>query len=585
MNKTACPLDCYDACGIVYENEIKPDFNHPITKGFLCPFLNKYASYEDKRIKKARFLGKEIELKEALEILYKKLKEFEGEKSILYRGSGNFGKMQEVTNLFFAKYGSYLTKGSLCDGAGDAGIKEGRGANLIVPPSQIEKAQTVVVWGRNVSVTNSHLMPFLKKKTLIVIDPVYTDIARMADIYVQIRPRSDFFLALLLSRVAHMELMEDEEFLEEKTENFDDYYDFFRSYKMKDLMKRCGINLNHLGDILYHMKDKKSVILVGTGVQKYPIGASVLRAIDSFAATLGLFGKEGCGVSFLGDSSFGFKNPFDVEAKRVAKPLVDFGEFKLSFIQGANPARQAPNLKRVREGLKKSFTVYFGLYENETSALSDLVIPAKNFLEKSDIRFSYGHEYVSLMPKMIDSDIGISEYELTEYLCEKFGYEKPKSQEEYIEEILKSNAVKEGEYYKSKTYEKIPYEDGFYTDSKKFVFIDELDDDEEEYFAEEMEDDEFFLITAKHKGSLNSQFGEDPYLYIPPLLGYKDGDEVEVTTEYGSEIFEVRVTSRLREDTLLLYSSNPKANFLTPSAVSDEGDNAVYNVVATISKV
>ncbi len=585
MSKTACPLDCYDACSIVYENEIKPDFDHPITKGFLCPFLNKYENYDENRIKKPRFQGKEIDLQEALEILYEKLKEFEGKKSILYRGSGNFGKMQEVTNLFFARYGSYLTKGSLCDSAGHAGIVEGRGANLIVPPSEIEKAETVIVWGRNVSVTNSHLMPFLRKKTLIVIDPVYTDIARMADIYVQIRPRSDFYLALLLSRVAHMEIMEDEEFLENKTENFDDYYDFFRSYKMKDLMKRCGINLNHLGDILYHMKDKKTVILVGVGVQKYPIGASVLRAIDSFAATVGLFGKEGCGVSFLGDSSFGFKNPFEVEAKRVSKPEVDFGKFELSFIQGANPAKQAPNSKRVREGLEKSLTVYFGLYENETSALSDLIIPAKNFLEKDDIRFSYGHEYISLMPKIKDSDIGISEYELTKYLCEKFGYEKLKSQQEYIKEILDSNAIKEGEYYKSKTYEEIPYKKGFYTESGKFIFIDELDDDEEEYFAEEMEDDEFFLITAKHKGSLNSQFGEDKYLYMPPLLGYKDGDEVEVATEYGSEVFEVKTTSKLREDTLLLYSSNPKANFLTPAISSDEGDNAVLNVVATISKV
>jgi len=584
MNKTACPLDCYDSCSIIYENnKIKPDQKHPVTKGFLCPFLNKYENYE--RIKKPLFMGKEIEMDEALDILEKKLKEYEKKDSILYRGSGNLGKMQEVTNLFFSKYGSFLTKGSLCDSAGHHGIVEGRGANLALSPSVVKKSETVILWGRNISVTNSHLMPFLKDKYLIVIDPVKTDIAKRADLFVQIKPRSDFYLALLLSRVAHMEMMEDEEFLEERTENFEDYFDFFRSYLMKDLMNRCGINLNHLGDILYRVKDKKTSILVGGGVQKYNIGSSVLRAIDSFAATLGLFGKEGCGVGFLGDSSYGFAKPFETEAKRVPKAEVDFNKYDFIFIQGANPAVQAPQSKRAREGIKNGFSVYFGLFENETSRLCDLVIPAKNFLEKEDIRLSYSHEYILLMPKLKDVDIGISEYELTCFLSKKFGFEELKSEKEYIDEILKSNSFEEEGFYKSKSYKDIPYKEGFYTDSKKFVFIDELDDDYEDYFAEELEDEDFFLITAKHKNSLNSQFGKDEYLYMPPLLGYSDFDKVKVTTQTGSAVFETKISDRLRGDTLLLYSSNPKANFLTPSISSDEGENAVFNTIARIEKV
>ncbi|NPA82185.1 MAG: molybdopterin-dependent oxidoreductase, partial [Epsilonproteobacteria bacterium] len=390
---------------------------------------------------------------------------------------------------------------------------------------------------------------------------------------------------LLLSRVTHMEIMEDEKFLEERTENFDDYYNFFRSYKMKDMMKRCGVNLNHIGDILYRVKGKKTVILVGTGVQKYSIGSSVLRAIDSFGAMLGLFGKKGSGVSYLADSSFEFAKPFDVKAKRIPKPEVDFRKFDFIFVQGANPATQAPNSKAVKEGLEKNFSVYFGLFENETSKRCDLVLPAKNFLEKNDVKISYGHEYVLPMPKLKESDIGISEYDLTAYLVDKFGFEKLKSEEKYIKEIIDSNTVKEGDYLKAKTHDKLPYEDGFYTDSGKFVFIDELDDEEEEFYYEEMDDTDFFLITAKHKGSLNSQFGVDEYLYIPPLLGFKDGDKVEVVTDAGSEVFEIRVSDRLRGDTLLLYSSNPKANHLIDAISSDEGENAVFNTTARIKKV
>ena len=69
--------------------------------------------------------------------------------------------------------------------------------------------------------------------------------------------------------------------------------------------------------ILSMIKGKKVSFLVGLGVQKYTFGHSVLRAIDSFAAMLGMFGKEGCGVGYLGDSSFGFASPFRIKTNRV----------------------------------------------------------------------------------------------------------------------------------------------------------------------------------------------------------------------------------------------------------------------------
>jgi len=35
---TACPLDCYDGCSVIYEDgKLKGDPNHPFTKGSLCP--------------------------------------------------------------------------------------------------------------------------------------------------------------------------------------------------------------------------------------------------------------------------------------------------------------------------------------------------------------------------------------------------------------------------------------------------------------------------------------------------------------------------------------------------------------------
>ena len=141
-----------------------------------------------------------------------------------WRGSGHLGVMQSVTNLLIAKLGGTRTYGSLCDGAGEAGILAGRGYNRQLPPEQIAKADVVVVWGRNLTVTNSHIMPYIKGKTLVVIDPVRTPIAKQADIHLQIQPRSDFMLAIMLARFVAMENAEDEAWLEAHAEDFEDFY-------------------------------------------------------------------------------------------------------------------------------------------------------------------------------------------------------------------------------------------------------------------------------------------------------------------------------------------------------------------------
>ncbi len=567
MLKTTCPLDCYDACGVIYEDgKLKGNRDHPITKGFLCPNLNSFLKYD--RVKNARFKDQEISIEEALKILTTKLKE--SKSSIYFKGSGNFGMMQDITSLFFHEYGADFTKGSLCDGAGEAGIIEGRGESLHLPPSQIAKSEVVVIWGRNVSVTNSHLMPILKDKIVIVIDPRKTEIAKKADIHIQIKPRKDLYLAVLLSRFVYMQQLEDLDFIKNKTEGFEEFIDFIQGMGIKFLMSETEISVNDLNKIMEIISSKKVSFLVGLGVQKYSHGATVLRSIDSLVAMLGLFGKEGCGVSYLGNSSYGFNKPFKSGMKEIAKPTVDFSKYDLSFIQGSNPANQMPCSSKVIDGLKKSnFVVYFGLHENETSALADLVIPAKNFLEKDDIRLSYGHEYVGKMPKLLDSEIGISEYDLTRYLSKEFGYQDLAHEEDIIQDIISSNSLEKDGFLVSKSYENIPYHEGFLTDSGKFIFFDELDD----YHKEE---DGYFLLTAKSKYSLNSQFKRSKYLYVPVSTRLKNNDMVEISSGYGKHEFIVKIDDRLRDDCLFIESGVVGLNFLTPNRVSDDGFNAIY---------
>ncbi len=569
MNKTTCPLDCYDACSVEYrDGKLYGDKSHSTTQGFLCPNLNHYL--HEPRILKPRFKGKEIEMEEAIGILTTMLQEAQTLESLYFKGAGNFGRLQQSPAHFFAPYGATFTKGSLCDGAGEAGVIAGRGESLSMPHEEIAKSRIVVVWGRNISVTNAHFMELLKDKILIVIDPVKTELAKKAAVHLQIRPRSDMWLAIFLARFVYIEQMENYDFIERYTNDFDYFVEFIRSFPIKELTERIGLEMEDMLTALMLMREERVAMLVGVGVQKYAHGSSVLRAIDSFAAMLGLFGKEGCGVSYLGNSGIGFKEIFPVGKKRVPIATVDFGKYDLAFIQGSNPANQLPDSARVIDGLNKCrFSVYFGLWENETSRLCDLVIPARNFLEKEDIRFSYGTDYIGRMPRLHESETGIGEVELTNRLCDAFGMERLPNEKQMIEAIVGNNVREEGGYLRNREYLETPYANGFYTDDEKFQFMDEYED-------AVCEAEGFYLITCKHKYSLNSQFRRDRYIYLPPVCDYRDGDRVRAVSPYGSAEFEVKIDEDLREDCVKIYSGTPGVNYLTPAELSIEGESAIY---------
>jgi anaerobic selenocysteine-containing dehydrogenase len=589
MIKTTCGLDCPDACGIVVAPEhfpkITADTAHPTSNGALCALLNKYM-LEEPRIKQARVNGENVTLDEAINATKEAL---DTHAKLLWRGSGNFGVMQEISNLLFEKIEGTTTKGTLCDGSGDAGILEGREVNRILPPEQIAKAEVVVVWGKNITITAPHLMPHLKDKKIIVIDPVKTAIAKQADIYIQITPRSDFYVAIMLARFALMGDFEDQEYIEKHASDHEDFYEFTQEFRIRPILEYINTDLQELGHVLEMIKGKKTVFLVGNGVQKYSTGHYALQAIDSLAVILGKFGKEGCGVGFLGNSKLDFINPFSVKTTKVKKANTAFGDFSTVLIQGGNPVASMPNTQRVIEELKKTKTIiYFGLYENETSAMADIVIPAKNFFEKEDVRLSYAHHHVGPMRKAHDCDYGISEYEFTNTLLQKFGFDALEPEEHYINLWLEQ-CKKEGDYYVHPAYEEIPYKDGFGEDGdEEFVFIEEFDDDfiKTKQFTrarkkskKEIVIEDYWLITPKANKALNTQFQRDNRVIIHPSLGFKNKEIVKVFSTWGEHEFTVKHSEDMREDSVLIYANTIGINFLTPSIISDEGNSACYQEV------
>ncbi len=566
---SACPLDCYDACGIIYDDGKLKAFKDGHTNGFLCSHINHYDTHT--RIEKARYKGQEISMNEALTKLKEMLNTNPKSETLCYRNSGNFALMQGVTEYVFAQIGACVTEGSLCDGAGEAGIIKGRGSNKNMPLSEIAKSEVIVFWGRNPHVTSSHLLPLIKDKRVIVIDPVETKIAKMADLYIQIKPHTDIFLAMLLYRFLYIEDSCDDTFLKEFASEYEDYYELTQTIRIKAILQDIGMTLGEIGDFLHLVVGKKTAIVCGIGVQKYRDGADVMRAIDAFAVGLGLFGKEGCGVAYLGDSKEAIEMPFDLgKAKKVSKVDTPFDEFKTVFIQGANPLSQMPDSNRVRESIEDvESVVYFGLYENETSAIADLVIPAKTFLEKDDIRTSYSHNGMMLMHQQHKSDIGISEYDLAVFLAKEYDV-TIESETEYLEYFKNHAVVKIDGSFEVQKREAVPYQKGFDTDDDQFVFLEEFE------VPQKVKENEFYLITAKSPKSLNSQFHREEHVYLHSTLGYKESELVKLISNAGEVELPVKLNDDLREDCVLIYSGTKGVNNLTTSKHCYEGKSAIF---------
>ncbi len=518
-NTLACPLDCFDGCeAILIDGKIKPNKEHPTTKSKLC--VNFAHLVNEDYLNTAYIKEEKVPLDNALETLVNKLKNTDPSKTLYYKGAGNLGVMQNAPKIFFDKYGSIFTRGSLCEGAGEEGLNLGRGKNVNPPIEKLINSDVIIVWGRNFSITSPHMYDLVKDKTFITIDPISTPIAKKSEIHFQLNPKTDHELALLFTRFAYMEDAEDEEFIEEFGNGADWFFDLAKSRPLVSYEKTTGVSLSDVTKMFQLIKDKSVSIVLGIGPQKYFEGANITRAIDSFAAYIGVHNKEKGGLWYLGDSAYSYEQQFPSSPKKkVDLPEVDFSKYDLVFIQGANPVVSAPNTKRVIEGLKNSFVVFFGTTFNDTCEYADLIIPATNFKAKKDVRLSYGHQYKAISYDIEKAQVNsITEYDFTKYMNEKFGFDEIKSEDEVFD------------YYVNKE---------FVDDSliEEFEFLEDL---EVENLYEEKEEDNYYLLFRKRKDNLNSQFGVDNYLYINPDCDFNEDDEVIASSSYGEANFIIK---------------------------------------------
>ena len=115
----------------------------------------------------------------------------------LNKYSGNFGLLHfAVEGMFNGLGATTQTIGSPCFSSGIDAQNLDFGANITCDIRQLRESRLIILWGANPAWTSIHTMPVIyaaqeRGAKVVVIDPVYTETARKADYYFELRPGSD----------------------------------------------------------------------------------------------------------------------------------------------------------------------------------------------------------------------------------------------------------------------------------------------------------------------------------------------------------------------------------------------------------
>ncbi|MFQ4957954.1 formate dehydrogenase [Clostridioides difficile] len=315
-----CTLDCHDCCKFnVYTKgnnvvKIEGDKNHPYTKGFIC---KKGMAHLDRlnhkdRIKtpmlKVDGVWKEIYFDKAIEIMAEKLtyyKEKYTSKSVMhYDQYGSGSVLKYIGDIFFNFYGGVSRqKGGPCWSAGMHAQKYDFGIARSHAIEDMLNSKSIFVWGKNPAYTTIHTMQIIKKAKekgikIVVIDPIYTKTAQIADKYVQVNPGTDGALAIAMAKIIVEDKLYDEEYINSYVIGFEEYKKYLYSLELSFLIDECGVKENDIRELVDLYTNKYSSINVGYGLQKYKNGGNTIRAIDALSAITGQIGFSGGGVNY-----------------------------------------------------------------------------------------------------------------------------------------------------------------------------------------------------------------------------------------------------------------------------------------------
>jgi anaerobic selenocysteine-containing dehydrogenase len=443
--RTACPLDCPDACTLDVTVEkgrvVKIDGAHvnPVTRGYICAKVRRFGErvYGEDRLlypairkgQKGQGTFSRITWDEALDHIadrMQKIRNATGAEAILpFCYGGSNGLLTQDTNdaTLFRGFGTSRLARTVCAAPTGAANLALYGKMASVSYADYVHARLLVLWGVNPAASGIHLIPYLREARkrgakLVVIDPRTTSLARQADLHLAPKPGTDLPIALALHRYLFDHGGADERFLAEHTKGADELRARANEWTIGRAADEAGLGPETLEQFAeLYRASSPALVRCGWGLERNRNGGSAAAAVLALPAIGGKFGVRGGGYSMSNSTALGIKSAawMDdtpepatrlVNMNHLGRALTEFKNppVEMLFVYNCNPLATMPDQNRVLEGLKRNdlFTVVYEQVFTDTARYADVLLPATTFLENYDIAKGYGPISLDLVRPVIE---------------------------------------------------------------------------------------------------------------------------------------------------------------------------------------
>ncbi|QQD19505.1 molybdopterin-dependent oxidoreductase [Spongiibacter nanhainus] len=464
--KSYCRL-CFGFCGVnvtIDDNErvvsVVGDHDNPATQGYACVKGLELPSalYGDRRLwrplKKVDDRHEEIDLEQALDEIAQCMQGIIDQDSAqslaFYRGTGTFGS--NVAALAFPALADAVGGQRFSTMTIDQSAKWVTADRLGTWHAGKQAFEDADVWlfaGANplVSVFSWHTpvqnpMKRLKEAKaqglkLIVIDPRECEMAKFADIHLQIYPGEDAAVAAGLIHLVLNHNWHDAEFCAQHVEGLEQLREQVAPFTPELVAARAGIGREDLiaAAELFASQSKRGSVSTGTGVDMAPFPNLAEHLYEVLGVICGRYLREGevlpnPGVLFSGRPPRAEvrapKRSFEKAPRSRVRGAVRLngesatptlaeeilepgpGRVRGMIVSGANPMGAIPDSDQVFKALNAlDLLVVIDPFETETTRLADYVLPPKFMYEHADITFglemsNLSVPYAQYTPTLVD---------------------------------------------------------------------------------------------------------------------------------------------------------------------------------------
>jgi len=273
---------------------------------------------------------------------------------------------------------------------------------------------------------------------LIVADPRRIDISTYADLHRRHRPGTDIALLNGLMHVILRENWQDDEFIRDRTEGFEEMKAVVEKYTPEVASDITGVPAADIELAARMMAENRpGTLLYAMGITQHTTGVPNVMSCANIQMLLGNMGKAGGGVNPLrGQNNVqgacdmgclpnvypGYQKVTDAAVQEKFEiawgvDLPDYmgltvtemlnaaeaGDVRCLYVIGENPMTSDPDLNHVRYSLQKTeFIVLQELFFSETAQYADVILPAASFAEKEG-SFTNTERRAQRVRKAVDS--------------------------------------------------------------------------------------------------------------------------------------------------------------------------------------